>query len=118
MTPLVTSALIGISLILSLSIIPAYAENYEKELMIIFKDVNDRPIKFAECKVSTNNFDYYTITNSFGFATVVLPGNTPTVSAECFYDDSSESECDIILRHGITTIEINVNPDEVSESCS
>ena len=102
----------------SLSFIPAYAAYNEKELMIIFKDVNDRQIKNAECIVTVNDFDYYTITNSFGFATVVFPSNAPTASAECFYDDSSESECDIILRHGTTKIEIHDNPDNISESCN
>jgi len=114
---LVIPALVGITLMLSLSFIPAYA-SYEKGLMIIFKDVNDRAIKNAECKVTANDFDYYTITNSFGFATVVLPGNTPIASVECFYDDSSESVCDIFLRYGTTKIKLNDNPDKISESCN
>jgi len=115
---LVISSLVGITLMLSLSFVPAYAAYNEKELMIIFKDVNDRTIKNAECIVTTNDFSYYTITNSFGFATVVLPGNTTTITAECFYDDSSGRECDIILRHGTTIIKLNVNPDKISESCN
>ena len=115
---LVISALVGITLMMSLSFVPAYAAYHEKELMIIFQDVNDRPIKNAECMVTANNFNYYTITNSFGFATVVLPGNTSPITAECFYDDSSGSECDIILRHGTTIIKLNVNPDKISESCN
>ncbi len=118
MTPYVIFALVGITLLLSLPLHPAFAANHEKDLMIFFKDANERPIKFAECKVTANDFAYITLTNSFGFATVALPGNAPTASVECFHEDSSESECDIILRHGITKIEINVNPDEISESCS
>ncbi len=115
---LVISALVGITLMMSLSFVPAYAAYSEKKLMIIFQDVNDRPIKNAECMVTANNFNYYTITNSFGFATVVLPGNASTITVECFYDDSSESACDIILRHGTTIIKLNVNPDKISESCN
>ena len=98
--------------------LPAYSVYHEKGLMIIFKDVNDRAIKNVECKVTANDFTYYTITNSFGFATVVLTSNAPTASVECFYDDSSERGCDIFLRHGTTKIKLNDNPDKISESCN
>ena len=103
---------------LSLSFVPAYAFSHDKTLIILFKDVNENPVYFADCAIQTNDHTFYTLTDHRGMAWANVTGENYSISVECSNDVSVEAECDVFLKRGVNILVLEDNSDSTLSSCN